>query len=88
MLLFRSKFILHIKSSSILNKGVLLSNKKEADWLFLTGSEGDKSAAIFTLIISNIYIFIYLFSQMNMDTTPLEAGLDYFIKFNKVSDKI
>ena len=73
-----------------MNKGVLLSNKKEADWLFSTGSEGDKSAAIFTLIISNIYIYIYIFffSQMNMDTTPLEAGLDYFIKFNKVSDKI
>ena len=63
MLLFRSKFILHIKSSSILNKGVLLSNKKEADWLFLTGSEGDKSAAIFTLIISNIYIYIYIFAD-------------------------
>lgn len=24
------------------------------------------------------------FQQMNMDTTPLEAGLDYFIKFDKV----
>ena len=22
---------------------------------------------------------------MNMDTTPLEAGLDYFIRFDKVS---
>lgn len=28
--------------------------------------------------------FVYAFQQMNMDTTPLEAGLDFFIKFDKV----
>lgn len=29
-------------------------------------------------------LYLLTFQQMNMDTTPLEAGLDYFIKFDKV----
>ena len=29
-------------------------------------------------------IFYFFFFQMNMDVSPYEAGLDFFIKLNKV----
>ena len=31
-------------------------------------------------------IFYFFFFQMNMDVSPFEAGLDFFIKLNKVKN--